>query len=36
MTALCLLWAINANALIVSVGQEELDEEGLEMTLIEA
>lgn len=36
LAAICLLWAINANALIVSVGEYELDEEGLELTLNEA
>lgn len=33
----CLLWAINANALIVSVnGQGDIPEEGMEITLTEA
>ena len=37
MAAMCLLWAINANALIVSVdGEGEIDEQGLENTINQA
>ena len=37
MAALCLLWTINANALIVSVdGKGEIGEQGLEITITEA
>ena len=37
MAALCLLWTINANALVVSVdGEGPIDEKGLELTINEA
>ena len=37
MAALCLLWTINANALVVSVdGEGTIDEKGLELTMNEA
>ena len=37
LAAICLLWAINANALIVSVnGQGDIEEQGLEVTLNDA